>query len=184
MARQQASLCERMQQTSLVEHSAQSRVQEERAHDDGDAHNYLASSSSTSVENRQQVGKPRIWTRHGATEQISSIRSFLLINAQWNLLRSTCVIRSLLKIPFSSNHLIAIRATLERFRLSWPTMTYSITLRNIVSMDSSFMVACAAGDIIKARDLALARQGGPTDIDENGVPALHVSSVLQCIRPR
>ena len=184
MARQQASLCERMQQTSLVEHSAQPRVQEESAHDNGDAHNYLASSSSTFVENRQQAGKPRIWTRHGATEHTSSIRSFLLINAQWNLLCSTYVIRSLLKLPFFSNHLIAIRAKLERFRLSWPTLTYSITSRNIVPINSSFMVACAAGDLMKARDLALAQQGGPTDIDENGVPALHVSSVLRCIRPR
>lgn len=179
-----ASLCEKMQQTPLVEHSSQPRVQEERTHDDGDVHNYLDSSSSTSVENRQQLAKPRIWTRHQATEEIFSIRSFLLANAQWNLLRSTCVLRSLLKIPFFSDRLIAVQATLERFRLSWPTLTYSITLRNIVSVDSSFMVACAAGDFMKARDLALARQGGPTDIDENGVPALHVGSVLQCNRLR
>ena len=46
------------------------------------------------------------------------------------------------------------------------------------------MIACAAGDLMKARDLALARQGGPTDIDENGVPALHVGSVLQSNRLR
>ena len=182
MARQQASLCESVQQTSLVEHSAEPRVQWERAHDDGDALKYLASSLSTSGEDRPQVGKPRIWTSHGAAEQRSSIRSFVLVNAQWNLLRSTCVIRSLLKLPLFCTHLIAIRAKLERFRLSWPVLTYSITLRNIVSRDSNFMVAYAAGDLIKARDLALARQGGLTDIDENGVPALHVSIALQSIR--
>ena len=184
MARQQALLCERVQQTSLIEHSAEPRVQEERVHGDGDAHKYLASSLSTSAEDRPQFGKPRIWTRLGATEQTQSIRSFLLMNTRWNLLRSTCVMRSSLKVLFFSNHLIAIQATLERFRLSWPTLTYSITLRNIVSMDSTFMVACAAGDLIKVRDLALAGQGGPTDIDENGVPALHVSIALHCIRVR
>ena len=184
MARQQASLCERVQGKSLVQHSAEPRVQEARARDGGDAHKYLASSLSTSAEDRPQLGKPRIWTRHGATEQTYSVRSFILINARWNLLRSTVDMRSSLKVPFFSNHLIAIRATLEQFRLSWPTLTYSITLRNIVSMDSTFMVACAAGDLIKVRDLALAGQGGPTDIDENGVPALHVSIALHCIRLR
>lgn len=51
-----------------------------------------------------------------------------------------------------------------------------ITVRNIVPKDCEFMKACEEGNADFVWDMMVAGKGAATDIDEWGVPALHVRS--------
>ncbi|KAL8957538.1 MAG: hypothetical protein Q9183_006030, partial [Haloplaca sp. 2 TL-2023] len=48
-----------------------------------------------------------------------------------------------------------------------------MALKNILSRESKFITACAAGDLEAVRQMALAGHGAPSNIDEYGKPALH-----------
>lgn len=92
-------------------------------------------------------------------------------------LRSISWILGFLRLPlFLSSYAIYITVRLWLFRLNFPRLEHTVALKKIVPRQSSFMQACAAGEVHKARQLALSGQGSPSDIDETGRPALHVAT--------
>ena len=105
------------------------------------------------------------------------LESFLMIKNYWDSLRSTCHVRALIRLPcLFSNYAIIVEARILWYQLCWPKISHSVSVRNVVQHNSTFMKACAAGSILNVRRLALDRQGSPQDIDECGVPALHVNT--------
>ncbi len=132
-------------------------------------------SLSTCHEDRYLTAKPKVWGRLANNENSWTLSSFVLTNTHWNLLSSAYSVTSLLRLPyFFSDRAISIQAQLQCFQLSWPSISHSVTLKNIVSQNLRFMRACRAGTVGEVRKLAMSRQGSPTDIDEFGTPALHV----------
>ena len=107
----------------------------------------------------------------------SRVTSSVVLNVHWNDLRSTYTVSGTLRMPsVLAGYALTVRARLDLFKLSWPSISPTVGIRNIVPDNSEFMLACRAGNLAKVKELALARQGSPTDIDESGYPAIHVSS--------
>ncbi len=92
-------------------------------------------------------------------------------------LRSISWILGFLRLPlFLTSYAIYITMRLWLFRLSFPRLEHSLAFKKIVPRQSCFIQACAAGEVHKARRLALSGQGSPSNIDETGRPALHVAT--------
>lgn len=94
---------------------------------------------------------------------------------QKDQLRSIFWMVGFLRLPnVLSSYAICITVQLWLFRLSWPRLEGSLAIRKILPRESTFIKACARGDLVEVRQLALSGQGTPCCIDETGTPALHV----------
>ncbi|MCJ1249593.1 hypothetical protein MMC30_006819 [Trapelia coarctata] len=123
------------------------------------------------------VSRPKIWGgRHVADSTCSKYgaTSSVALNVLWNDLRSTYTISGSIRMPsLLSGYAVTVHARLDLFKLSWPSLAPAIRVRSVVPCGSKFMTACRDGDLAKVKQLAVARQGSPTDIDELGKPAFH-----------
>lgn len=120
---------------------------------------------------------PRVWRRSPVLDSPTAqpISSSIVLNAHWNQLRSTYSISCLLRLPFMlSRYTIEVRAGIQCFTASLPSLFYSIGLKNIIPSDSRFMKACEGGDLETVREMMILGGGSPTDLDEFGKSALHV----------
>lgn len=101
--------------------------------------------------------------------------SSISVGSQEDDLRSISWILGFLRLPgVFSSYAVAYTVQLWLFKLGWPHLRHSLAVKRIVPRDSDFMKACAAGQLDTVRELALSGQGMPSNIDESGVPALHV----------
>lgn len=103
------------------------------------------------------------------------VGSWVVLSTHWNDLRSTYVVSGLLRLPYMlARYAVAVEAVFHLSALHWPCMSHTLSVKSIIPHDSRFLRACANGDLSAVRDLAVARQGHPTDVDETGRPVLHV----------
>lgn len=103
-------------------------------------------------------------------------RTSMTMGYQKDELRSISWILGFLRLPcFLSSYALYITLRLSLFSLSHPRFEHSLAFKEIIPRGSSFIQACAAGEVEQVRQLALSGQGSPSSIDENGDPALHVA---------
>lgn len=74
---------------------------------------------------------------------------------------------------------VKIRARISWLGKQWPSLTYSVHIKNIVPSDSAIMRACDSGDVEQVRKILTSGQGGPSDIDEAGRSVLYVRGPLK-----
>lgn len=100
---------------------------------------------------------------------------YIVLQSQRNEFRTVYRVSGIFRLPsILSAYALSVQAEAIFSMLHWPSFTQFVSLKNIVPDNSEFMKACDAGDYEKARSMALAGHGSPTDIDEHGQPALHV----------
>ena len=101
--------------------------------------------------------------------------SFIVFESRRDQIRTVHQASATIRLPWVLYaYALDVQASLTFSLLQWPQFFRSISFKNIVPRRSSFMVACDKGQYVRARDLAIAGRGRPTDVDEDGQPALHV----------
>lgn len=123
--------------------------------------------------------RPRMWRKSPILEneaaKTESLQSSAMIATRWNEYRSTYTLSCTLILPYIfSSYAIAFQACFKQYRSRWPSLSHSITVKNIIASDSKMMVACRAGDLELVKELVVSRKASPTDIDEVGRPAIRV----------
>ncbi|KAL8676853.1 MAG: hypothetical protein Q9186_006660 [Xanthomendoza sp. 1 TL-2023] len=104
----------------------------------------------------------------------SIARTSVIVGQQRNELRSISWMIAFLRLPnILSSYAICVTIQLWLFKLSWPCLKHALAVKRIIPRDSSFVRACAAGDVNGVKQLALSGQGMPSDIDQSGKPMLH-----------
>ncbi|KAL8910724.1 MAG: hypothetical protein Q9171_004017 [Xanthocarpia ochracea] len=122
------------------------------------------------------TAKPKAHAGAQATSENKALQSSISIGHQKNELRSISWIIALVRCPgFLSPYAVCITVQLWLFRLSWPCLRQSLTVKRIIPCDSAFVKACAAGDVMEVRQLAWGGEGSPSCIDDSGKPVLHVN---------
>lgn len=87
---------------------------------------------------------------------------------------------ALFRLPsLLSSYAVCITIQLWLFRLSWPCLRQSLTVKEVLPPDSLFVKACAEGNVEGVKQLALIEKGMPSSMDEAGRPMLHVISPLR-----
>jgi len=179
----QDAIIERIQDLTIAE-----AVKEQRQAQADDPGNLTISAGSRTPPSlppiyeeigKVSVSRPKIWGKRNLANSGYSkygAPSSVALNVQWNDLRSAYIISGTIRMPsLLSGYAVTVHARLDLFKLSWPSLSPTIQLRNTVARGSEFITACRDGDVAKVQALALARRGSPTDVDEFGKPALHVS---------
>lgn len=135
---------------------------------------HISSRSSTSCSFTRQ---PRILGGPSHTAHYLRLRSWIIVHTRWNDLQSTYSLSGLVRFPYMmSGFALHVQAMIKLSILHWPLISHTLSLKNIVPVESTFMQACALGDLALVRSLAVARQGYLADVDEMGRPALHVGT--------
>ncbi|KAL8776935.1 MAG: hypothetical protein Q9213_008076 [Squamulea squamosa] len=99
------------------------------------------------------------------------VRSSITIGHQKDELRSVSWMIALCRFPnVLSSYAVCVTVQLWLFSLGWPCLRHSLAVKRIIPYDSEFVKACAAGDVMKARQLAWSGRGSPSSIDETGKP--------------
>ena len=105
--------------------------------------------------------------------------SNVVFRSQCDTFQTTHRLTGILRLPtISSAYALVIKFEARLSALHWPVLLQSVSFKNVVPINARFMRACDAGDCEAVRDLAFAGEGGISDIDENGQPALHVSMFI------
>jgi hypothetical protein len=134
---------------------------------------------------RNGVSEPRIWpiVSRDTNRSKQPLGSSIVLHKHWNLLCSIYSVSCLLRLPFILvNYCISINASIQWFFAGWPTVSHSISVKNIVPADSRFMMACDEGNTRLVWEMMMKGMGRATDIDEFGIPTLHVSASKTCVQ--
>ena len=114
-------------------------------------------------------------------EKRSSGISYIFVSKQRSGMQSVYQILGTIRFPFIlSAYAVRFYATMTSSMLHWPIPWQRVSVNNIVPENCDFMKACDEGNYTRALDLALNGKGRPTDIDENGRPAIGVCE--RCLR--
>ncbi|KAL8964704.1 MAG: hypothetical protein Q9183_004269, partial [Haloplaca sp. 2 TL-2023] len=141
---------------------------------------YAPSTPNWSLGPRKAGNMP--WNEAARPLLHSRVRSSFTSKRRKAELQSVYWFVGLMRLPhFLSEHAICMTAQLWISCFSWPRITYTMALKNIVSCDSDFITACATGDLKAARQIALAGHGTPSSIDDFGKPALHSPLQKACL---
>lgn len=124
------------------------------------------------------MAKPgRAFGTNHPNDENKEVRTSITVGYQKDELRSVSWMLALLRLPhLLSSYAICVTLQLWLFRVDWPLLKHSLTVKNIIPRHSSCMTACASGEVERVRELALSGQGMPSFIDETGMPALHVTT--------
>ena len=102
-------------------------------------------------------------------------RTSVIMQCRWGELRTTYSLGAIMRLPsILSQYVICWSARLKLFRLCFPSVSLSVSVKNVVSRGSRIMEACSKGDLYQVRRMMQDGLGRSTDIDEAGRPALHV----------
>lgn len=105
----------------------------------------------------------------------SAVQSSITVGRRTEELRSTFWMIALFRLPsLLSSYAVCVTIQLWLFKLSWPCLRHSLTIKEILPRDSLFVTACTKGNVEEVRQLALIGKGMPSSIDEAGRPMLHV----------
>ena len=127
---------------------------------------------------KRHTSKPKVLSFGKSSAKWTEFSSYMALCRHWDDWKSEYGLLGHWRLPyFISAYAIAVQAQASFSVFHWPKICCTISVRNIVPGDSEFMTACSKGNLSDVRRLALARRGGPTDVDEYGQPAIHVRSL-------
>lgn len=134
---------------------------------------------------RRVMARPgRAFAANDSNGESKEVRTWMKVSYQKDELRSVSWMLAFLKLPhLLSSYAICATLQLWLFRVDWPLLKHSLTVKKIIPRQSSFMTACASGEVERVRELALSGQGMPSCIDETGMPALHVTTRHELMPP-